>query len=153
MSSGEQQIRGRSRGALNTEIAPPNLVHRGEHDTQRFLREVRRGTFSEQLVDEERNQEVRPAHAGEAESRQGNDRPERHLDFAVILLGGLHCEIHRKNADRKRDGGENAEDEEQEVVRHGNYFFVSAGLINTEKRIDIISTVATIDSAMPMGIG
>lgn len=104
-------------------------------------------------MDQERNEEVRPAHAREAESREGYDRPERHLDFALVLSGSPHRKVDGENADRKRDGGKNAENQEEEIVGHKNYLRASTGLISTENRMEIISTVATIESAMPMGIG
>jgi hypothetical protein len=79
-------------------------------------------SLTEQMVDEDGDQEVGPAHAGENESCQCHERPEGHLDLAILRLCVLDGKVHRHTRQRQGQGRKNSKDDEKSAIRHRSLY-------------------------------
>jgi len=70
---------------------------------------LERALASEKVIDDDGNEEVRPAHAGEDESSERPEGPERHPELTLGRLRILDGEIQTDAGDNEGDDGENAE--------------------------------------------
>ena len=77
-------------------------------------------TDSKQVVPNDRDKKIGPAHAGNGEPSQSDNRPESHFDFAFVFFSSLQCEIDTKNAYSQSDGGEDAKYDEEEIIGHNS---------------------------------
>ena len=75
------------------------------------------------MVDENRNDEIREAHAGEHQSGQGAERPEGHWELTLGLPRTLQCKDEADGSDHNSDGGDGTEDEEKNIVRQNELLF------------------------------
>lgn len=68
------------------------------------------------MIDENRNNKVREAHAGQNESGESSERPESHFELAFRFPGAFQREGEADCCDHNSDGSEHTEDEEKSVV-------------------------------------
>lgn len=64
-----------------------------------------------------RDEEIGGAHAGEDQSRQCAERPERHFDFAIRLFCVLHGKVNAYPAKDQCYDRQNAENGEEYIIR------------------------------------
>ena len=76
------------------------------------------GGISEDLIDEDWDQEVSPAHSGKNEGGHAKNGPDRHLQFPFGLLCMFDGRRKGKSARDKAQCGEDTEKYEEEVVGH-----------------------------------
>lgn len=77
--------------------------------------------ISEQLVDENRNQEVCPAHSCERETGERAKRPKSHGDLPIFLFGILDSEIETHARKQECKGRQDTDNKEKQVIEHVVY--------------------------------
>ncbi len=94
------------------------------------------------MVDEDGNDEVCETHAREHESSERSERPERHLELSLGVLGALE---RKDQADPRRndaDGGECAEYDE-------NQFVWQRSILSIGSAYRVGSTIFPMNSIVP----
>ncbi len=71
------------------------------------------------MVDEDGEDEVRKAHAGENKSGQRPERPQGHLELAVRFPRALHREDQAEGCRDETDPAESTKDDEKNSIRQG----------------------------------
>jgi len=69
------------------------------------------------MVDDNGDEEICEAHAGEHQSRERTERPERHLDLTFRLPRALDRKVQADARHDQRDRGECSEENDENLVR------------------------------------